>query len=130
MARYTLKSSTVFVAVGDETKVFRSVDDVPADLKLHFERSKGRLRPRTLLIADAAGREEILKSVQGLPSSVKPRWNSDLLKPEHPRLSASILNPKIDSPYAKALWTNRQIIGEVALATLIGAAITIAFLFS
>jgi hypothetical protein len=127
MARYTLKSSTVFVSVGEETRVFRSVEDVPAELKLHFERSKGRLRPRTLLIADPAGREEIIRSLQGLPSSVKPRWSSAALTPTRPRLTAGILE---SSSERHGGWSRRQILGEMALAALIGAAITLAFWFS
>ena len=75
MSRYTLKSSTVFVSIGEETRVFRSVDEVPAEWIRYFERSKGRLRPETILIADPRGREEILRGLQGLPSSVRPRWN-------------------------------------------------------
>jgi hypothetical protein len=128
MSRYTLKSSTVFVSVGEKTRVFRSVEEVPPELKLHFERSKGRLRPRTLLIADAAGREEIVRALQGLPSSLKPRWNAESLKPAHPSLTAGILTPAPVKPGTS--WTRSQIFGEVALATLIGAAITLAFWFS
>ena len=128
MSRYTLKSSTVFVSVGEDTRVFKSVEEVPAELKLHFERSKGRLRPRTLLIADQAGREEILRSLQGLPSSVKPRWSGESLSPNQTGLTSGILTPvTLD---CRAAWTRNQILGELALATLIGAAITLAFWFS
>ena len=123
MSRYTLKSSTVFVSVGEETRVFRSVDEVPAEWIRYFERSKGRLRPQTILIADPKGREEILRGLQGLPSSVRPRW-----KPP------SIESPELRAPSASASrrsgWTTRQVLAEASLAAMIGAAIALAFWFS
>ena len=128
MSSYTLKSSTVFVSVGGDTQVFRSVDEVPAELKMHFERSKGRLRPRTLLIADPAGREEILRSLQGLPSPLKPRWSGESLNPTRSSLPVGLLTP--GSTERGATWTKRQILAEAGLAALIGAAITLAFWFS
>jgi hypothetical protein len=120
MSRYTLKSSTVFVSIGEETKVFRSVDDVPSEWVRYFERSKGRLRPQTILIADPKGREEILRGLQGLPSSVKPRWNPASLRPGSKTAKS---NPRIR-------WTTRQILVEVSIAMGIGLGIALAFLYN
>jgi hypothetical protein len=122
MSRYTLKSSTVFVSIGEETKVFRSVDDVPAEWVRYFERSKGRLRPQTILIADPKGREEILRGLQGLPSSVRPRWNPASLRPGSSKGSASKLG-------ARFHLTTREILIEVSIAVAIGAGIALAFLY-
>ena len=121
MSRYTLKSSTVFVSVGEETKVFRSVDDVPAEWIRYFERSKGRLRPQTILIADPKGREEILRGYQGLPSSVKPRWNPSTLRSTPPLPVGSFIAEE------RFRMTTRQVLAEVSLAMMIGAAIVLAF---
>ncbi|BDC50252.1 hypothetical protein F183_A25680 [Bryobacterales bacterium F-183] len=74
--RITVKSSTVFVSVGHETRVFRSVDEVPPEWRKRFERPRGGLKPQTILIADRNGREEIRRSMQGQPSAVQTRWNS------------------------------------------------------
>ena len=124
MSRFTLKSSTVFVSVGEETRVFRSVDDVPAEWIRYFERSKGRLRPQTILIADPKGREEILRGLQGLPSSVRPRWNPSSLR-------TTKGGAKTNSVAARRFqWTNRQVLAEVSLAAMIGAAIALAFWYS
>jgi hypothetical protein len=76
MSKYTVKSSTVFVSVDDETRVFRSVDEVPPEWRRRFERPKGGLKPQTILIADRKGKEEIMRSLQGRPSSVTTRWKA------------------------------------------------------
>jgi hypothetical protein len=123
MSRYTLKSSTVFVSIGEETKVFRSVDDVPAEWIRYFERSKGRLRPQTILIADPKGREEILRGLQGLPSSVRPRWNPASLRPGRAKTA-------ISKASARFQWTTRQILVEVSIAAVICAGIALAFLYN
>jgi hypothetical protein len=123
MSRYTLKSSTVFVSIGEETKVFRSVDDVPAEWIRYFERSKGRLRPQTILIADPKGREEILRGLQGLPSSVRPRWNPSSLRPGNTRTAL----PKNKQRFN---WTTRQILMEVSIAVAVGTGIVLAFLYT
>lgn len=122
MSRYTLKSSTVFVSVGEETRVFRSVDEVPAEWVRYFERSKGRLRPQTILIADPKGREEILRGLQGLPSSVRPRWNPSSIRAE------ATSNPASSGHHFD--WTKRQVLAEVSIAVMIGAAIALSFWYS
>ena len=123
MSRFTVKSSTVFVSIGEETKVFRSVDDVPAEWIRYFERSKGRLRPQTILIADPKGREEILRGLQGLPSSVRPRLNPSSLRPGTAKTGTARTRGKFR-------WTKRQILIEVSIAAAIGAGIALAFLYS
>lgn len=74
--RITVKSSTVFVSVDHETRVFRSVDEVPPEWRKRFERPRGGLKPQTILIADRNGREEIRRSLEGRPSAIQTRWNS------------------------------------------------------
>jgi hypothetical protein len=124
MSRYTLKSSTVFVSIGEETRVFRSVDEVPAEWIRHFERSKGRLRPQTILIADPKGREEILRGLQGLPSSVRPRWNPATIRP------GAANAPAGGAQTRRIHWTRREILAEVSLAAIIGAGIALAFFWN
>lgn len=124
MSRFTLKSSTVLVSVGEETRVFRSVDEVPAEWIRYFERSKGRLRPQTILIANPSGREEILKGLQGLPSSVAPRWNPVSIREAGPTASAAA------SASQRFQWTTKEVLAEVSLAVMIGAAIALAFWYS
>ena len=114
MSRFTLRSSTVFVAVDEETRVFRSVDEVPPEWRRKFERPKGGLKPQTILIADRKGREELMRAVQGQPSLVRTRWTA-------PRIAAAV-EPEIHR------WTPQQIAIEAAFAAVVGVSVWAAFL--
>ena len=71
--RLTRKTSTILIAVGSSTKVYRSVADVPAALRRRLLKSTSGANSATVLIADEGGRREILRSLQGLPTSVQSR---------------------------------------------------------
>ncbi len=73
MDRLTLKTSTIFISVGGKTKMFRSVEEVPPGLRRKLQESTSGINAATILIADRKGREEIVKALQGLPSSLKQR---------------------------------------------------------
>jgi hypothetical protein len=73
MERLTVKTSTIFISAGAKTKVYRSVDDVPPKMRRKLQESTTGLNAATILIADRRGREEIVKALQGLPSSLRPR---------------------------------------------------------
>jgi hypothetical protein len=73
MERVTVKTSTIFVGVGDETKVYRSVADVPPTLRQKLQEATTGVNAATILIADQNGREEIVRAIRGLPSSLKNR---------------------------------------------------------
>lgn len=78
MARLTVKSSTIFISMGGKTQVYRSVDDVPPRLRKRLEKSTNGINSATILIADRRGREEIVRAIRGLPSSVRSRLSSTL----------------------------------------------------
>lgn len=78
MSRVTLKSSTIFISVGNRTEVYRSVDDVPPPLRKQLEQSTNGIHSATILIADRKGKEEIVRAVRGLPSSLRSRVSSSL----------------------------------------------------
>ncbi len=74
MAVMTARSSTIFIAAGaEETRVFRSVEDVPADLRRTLHDSTGGANSGTILIADKRGREELVRALQGQPTHVQCR---------------------------------------------------------
>jgi len=81
MPRVTLKSSTIFVSVGDETHVYRSVDDVPPKLRRQLEDSTNGINSATILIADRRGREEIVRAIRSLPGSARGRVTPSLREP-------------------------------------------------
>ena len=62
MSRVTLKSSTIFISVGNKTEVFRSVNDVPPPLrkKLRAIHQQHQFRDHSV-IADRKGKEEIVR---------------------------------------------------------------------
>lgn len=76
MARMTVKSSTIFISVGGETKVYRSVDEVPPAARKKLRESTNGLNAATILIADRKGREEIVKAIQGMPGGMRGRMAS------------------------------------------------------
>jgi hypothetical protein len=78
MSRVTLKSSTIFISVGNKTEVYRSVDDVPPSLRKKLEQSTNGINSATILIADRKGKEEIVRAIRGLPSSLRSRLTSSL----------------------------------------------------
>ena len=76
MPHLTLKSSTIFISVGDKTEVFRSVNDVPPRLRKKLEQSTNSINSATILIADRKGKEEIVRAIRGLPSSLRSRLSA------------------------------------------------------
>jgi hypothetical protein len=80
MNRLTVKTSTIFIAKGGRTQVFRSVNDVPQRLRKQLEDSTNSFNSATILIADRRGREEIVRALNGLPSSLRTRLASSLAR--------------------------------------------------
>ena len=78
MSRVTLKSSTIFISVGNKTEVYRSVNDVPPPLRKKLEQSTNSINSATILIADRKGKEEIVRAIRGLPSSLRSRLTHSL----------------------------------------------------
>jgi len=78
MSRVTLKSSTIFISVGNKTEVYRSVEDVPPALRKKLDQSTNGINSATILIADRKGKEEIVRAIRGLPSSLRSRLTTSL----------------------------------------------------
>jgi hypothetical protein len=82
MQRVTVKTSTIFIAKGDRTHVYHSVSEVPPRLRKELEESTNSFNSATILIADRRGREEILRALNGLPSSLRTRLATSLAPAE------------------------------------------------
>jgi hypothetical protein len=78
MHRVTVKTSTIFIAKRGQTQVYRSVGEIPAPLRKELEASTNSFNSATILIADRRGREEIVKALNGLPSSLRSRLANSL----------------------------------------------------
>lgn len=78
MDRVTVKTSTIFVSVGEETRVYRSLGDIPPTLRKKLEQSTTGINAATIFIADKKGREEIVRAVRGLPTGLEGRVKTEL----------------------------------------------------
>jgi len=80
MARETFRkrTSTIIVATGDRTRCYRSLDEIPPDIRRKIARSTSGENCATLLIADPRGKDEILSSLRGrsapMPEKRRPSW--------------------------------------------------------
>ena len=115
MSRVTLKSSTIFISVGNKTEVYRSVDDVPPPLRKQLEQSTNGIHSATILIADRKGKEEIVRAIRGLPSGMRSQ------------LSSSLRQDDTESPAPfrwQSLWENWV---EMLLPAALGFAVWLVF---
>jgi hypothetical protein len=103
MAQLTARTSTIFIATNDETRVYRSVEDVPAGLRQKLLECTRGLNSATILIADKQGREELVRALQGRPSEVQCRLVENFrarqpekeTKAEDPRLEPAFLSARV-----------------------------------
>lgn len=78
MQKVTLKTSTIFISKGAETRVYRSVAEIPHSLRQQLEECTNGFNSATILIADRRGREEIRRALTGMPSTLRTRLSSSL----------------------------------------------------
>lgn len=78
MNRMTVRTSTIFIAKGGKTRVYHSMGDVPPGLRKELDESTNSFNSATILIADRRGREEIVRALNGLPSSLRSRLAKSL----------------------------------------------------
>jgi hypothetical protein len=119
MSRVTLKSSTIFISVGNKTEVYRSVADVPPSLRKKLEQSTNGINSATILIADRKGKEEIVRAIRGLPSNLRSKLGTTL-REEAPRAESK----PIPWVHWLAVW---QEWAEFLLPAAIGGAIWVLF---
>lgn len=114
MHRFTLKTSTIFIAKGRKTRVYHSVREVPKRLRQELEESTNGFNSATILIADRRGRDEIARALQGLPSELRNR-----LAPSLQPLSPAAAVPPPGRPLVRFLrrnWVQIVLPGLAAMA--------------
>jgi hypothetical protein len=114
MAQLTARTSTIFIATSDDTRVYRSVDDVPQPLRQKLLECTRGLNSATILIADKQGREELVRALQGRPSEVQCR----LVENIRARQPEKQPKPKKTSP-----WTSVRFWVEMLLPIAAGSSL-------
>jgi hypothetical protein len=99
MQRVTLKTSTIFISKGDQTRVYRSVEEIPQDLRKELEASTNGFNSATILIADRRGREEVRRALKGMPSALRSRFAPSLETPTAPSPA-----PELAAPMPPTAW--------------------------
>lgn len=79
MSTQTIRQSTILIASGKRTKVYSSLDQVPLQLKHRLMASTSGSNSATILLADRAGREEIVRALRGMPNHIQARLTSPKL---------------------------------------------------
>lgn len=79
MSTQTIRQSTILISAGKRTSVYSSLDQVPPALKHQLMASTSGANSATILLADRAGREEIVRALRGMPSHIQSRLMSPKL---------------------------------------------------
>jgi hypothetical protein len=124
MHRVTVKTSTIFIAKSGRTQVYRSVSEIPERLRKELEESTNSFNSATILIADRRGREEIVKALNGLPSSLRSRLANSLTP--RPDAEAEV---EAESRVAPVLRFMRRNWLEITLPTAVAVIVWAAFNF-
>ncbi len=125
MHRVTVKTSTIFIAKSGQTQVYRSVGEIPAKLRKELEESTNSFNSATILIADRRGRAEIVKALNGMPSSLRSRLATSLT----PRPAAQETKEVADSKVTPLLHFARRNWLEITLPAAVALIVWAAFNF-
>jgi hypothetical protein len=102
MDTVTVKSSTVYIALGDQIDVYRSLEEVPPPMRRRLDESTNSANSATILIADRNGQRELVRAIEGHPTPLRVRVRSPRVqtapepvpveeKPERPWLEVGLI---------------------------------------
>src|SRR4051812_11606582 len=125
MHRVTVKTSTIFIAKRGPTQVYRSVGEIPAKLRKELEESTNSFNSATILIADRRGRAEIVKALNGMPSTLRSRLANSLA----PRTAAEPAAESTENRLKPAILFMRRNWLEITLPAAVAVIVWAAFNF-
>lgn len=89
MALLTQRTSTIFIASGEATRVYRSVEEIPPVLRRKLQQTTRGMNSGTILIADRRGREELLRALQRQRTRIEHRLSETIRTREAPQREKS-----------------------------------------
>jgi hypothetical protein len=113
----TVRTSTIYIGVGKQTRVYSSVSEVPPELRERLVKTTNGKNAVSILIADERGREEIARSIQGLPSPVQSRLAGVLRG----------IPAETRRAQAREMWKSWKLWVELAVIGSAGLAVWVAF---
>jgi len=119
------QTSTVLISSGDADLVYRSVEEVPARLRTRLIESTNSANSGTILIADRRGRAEIIRALNGLPSSLRSRLATSLAPAKKPA-TAEKFEPAPKAPTGVVPFLRRNWL-EISLPVAVGLIVWAAF---
>lgn len=82
----TFRCSTIFVAEGGETHIYRSFSEMPTQMRRRISARTRGGASATIFIANRGGREELAKRLRGMPSRVQTRLEETVpAEPKRPQ---------------------------------------------
>ena len=115
MQRVTVKTSTIFIAKGGRTRVYRSVSEIPQRLRKELDESTNGFNSATILIADRRGRKEILRALQGLPSALRTRLAASLTPSQDSAATPAVKARRPLARFFRRNWPELLLPGAVGL---------------
>lgn len=121
MTRSTFKTSTIFVAIGEETNIYKSLHEMPPRVRRKLRESSRAWNSATIMIADRKGRDELVRAMQGQPSQVDSRLVRSgaarrLITPGMPENSSGpVASQKPVAPPWRH-WAEIGVLGAIGLA--------------
>jgi hypothetical protein len=106
MERLTARTSTIFIATGQQTRVYRSIEEVPPALRRKLSEYTRGMNAATILIADKRGREELVRALQGRSSDVQCRLADTLRQQQEPPVKQQ---PPQPAPIEQTLSSFRSV---------------------
>ena len=73
-----VKTSSVLVASGEGEQVYRTIEDLPPELRDKLQKALSAAEAETIILADEQGRDQIFQVIRSLPTDLQRRVLSAL----------------------------------------------------